>query len=136
MLIQLHTDANRLISVLGGIILALAGWSALADEALEQRVRRYWDARQISDILTYYHLESAALPGGGLTPDKYRLAVGLPVRDVKIQNIKVEGDKAEVQLEGKVEVGALGWVPQTLTDVWILVNGEWYHRTAGFSETH
>jgi hypothetical protein len=136
MLIQLHTDANRLISVLGGVILALVGWSALAGEALEQRVRQYWEARQTSDILTYYRLESATLPGGGLTPDKYHLIMGLPVRDVKIQNIKVEGDKAEAQLEGKVEVGALGWVPQTLTDVWVLVNGEWYHRTSGFPETH
>ncbi|MCC6134673.1 MAG: hypothetical protein IT491_04755 [Gammaproteobacteria bacterium] len=133
MLIQSRIDVNRLVSVLGGIILALTGWTALAaGEVLEQRVRQYWEARQINDILTYYHLESATLPGGKLTPDKYRLAVGLPVRDVKIQNIKVEGDKAEVQLEGKVEVGALGWVPQPLTDVWVLVNGEWYHRTSGF----
>lgn len=132
MLIQSRTDVNKLVSVLGGIILALAGWTALAGEALEQRVRQYWEARQINDILTYYRLESATLPGGKLTPDKYRLAVGLPVRDVKIQNIKVEGDKAEVQFEGKVEVGALGWVPQSLTDVWVLVNGEWYHRTSGF----
>ena len=133
MLIQSRIDVNRLVSVLGGIILALTGWTALAaGEVLEQRVRQYWEARQINDILTYYHLESATLPGGKLTPDKYRLAVGLPVRDVKIQNIKVEGDKADVQLVGKVEVGALGWVPQPLTDVWVLVNGEWYHRTSGF----
>ena len=116
-----------------GIFLALMTEMAIAGQPLEQRVREYWEARQINDIPTYYRLESAALPGGGLTPDKYRAIAGLPVREVKVLNIKVENDRAEVKIEGKIEVGALGWTPQTVTDTWVLVNGEWYRQTPGFS---
>lgn len=115
-----------------GTILILATGIAIAETTLEQRVREYWEARQLNDIPTYYRLESAALPGGGLTPDKYRVILGLPVREVKILNIKVDNDNAEVQIEGKVEIGALGWTPQAMTDSWVLINGEWYHRTPGF----
>lgn len=120
---------------LGGVLLTLTMGGALADATLEQRVREYWEARQINDIPTFYRLEAAALPGGGLTPDQYQRIVGLPVRDVKILQIKVEDGKAEVQIEGKVEVGALGWTPQTTTDSWILVDGQWYRQTPGFTST-
>ena len=132
MRIQWRSKTHQPTLGLFGMILVLIAGIAMAGQTLEQRVREYWEARQINDIPTYYHLESAALPGGGLTPDKYRAIAGLPVREVKILNIKVENDQAEVQIEGKIEVGALGWTPQTVTDTWVLVSGEWYRRTPGF----
>lgn len=133
MRIQWQSKTQQPMLALIGIFLVLMAEMAIAGQPLEQRVREYWEARQINDIPTYYRLESAALPGGGLTPDKYRAIAGLPVREVKILNIKVENDQAEVQIEGKIEVGAIGWTPQTVTDSWILINGEWYRRTPGFS---
>lgn len=100
-----------------------------AGEPLEQRVQRYWLARSINDLPTIYNLESAAQPGGWLTPDQYPQISGLSVRDVRIVETKVEGERALVKLEGKVEVGTLGWMPQPLTEEWILMDGEWYHQT-------
>ncbi len=101
-----------------------------AGEPLEQRVQRYWAARSANDLPTVYSLESAALPDGWLTPDQYQQVSGLPVREVRIVETKVEGERALVKLEGKVEVGALGWVPQPLADEWVLIDGEWYHQTS------
>lgn len=100
-----------------------------AGEPLEQRAQRYWDARSVNDIYTVYSLESAARPGGWLTPDKYKQVGGLPVREVKIAGTQVDGDKAKVTLQGQVAVGTLGWMPQTLTEDWVLIEGEWYHQT-------
>ena len=132
MRIQRCSNTHQPMRVLIGIFLVLMAGMAAAGATLEQRVREYWEARQINDIPTYYRMESATLPGGGLTPDKYRAIAGLPVRDVKILNIKVENDRAEVNIEGKIEVGALGWTPQAVTDNWVLISGEWYRRTPGF----
>lgn len=101
----------------------------IASESLEQRVQRYWAARASNDIQTVYSLESAALPGGWLTPDQHRSLGGLPVRDVKILETRIEGDRAEVKIQGQVGVGSLGWMPQTLGSTWVLINGEWYHQT-------
>ena len=97
-------------------------------EPLAQRVQRYWVARSINDLQTVYHLESAAHPGGWLTPDQYRRIGGLPVREVQILETKVDGDRASVKLQGKIEVGTFGWIQQTLTEQWILLDGEWYHQ--------
>lgn len=135
MRIQLHAKARGSRLGLGGILLTLTMGGALADANLEQRVLEYWKARQINDIPTFYRLEAAALPGGGLTPDQYQRIIGLPVQDVKILQIKVEDDKAEVQIEGQIEVGALGWTPQIATDLWILVDDQWYRQTPGFTGT-
>lgn len=115
--------------LLVGSFLALLGGIAGAADSLEKRILQYWHARQLNDIHTVYHMESAALPKGWLTPDKYRLVMGLPVRDVKIVDIRIDGESAEVKLEGKVEVGTLGWASQTLVDQWVQSEGKWYHRS-------
>lgn len=112
-----------------GLILVILSAPLPAGEPLEQRVQRYWAARAANDLQTVYGLESASLPGGWLTPDQYKLLGGLPVREVKILETKIEGDKAIVKIQGQVAVGALGWTLQTLDDKWALINDEWYHQT-------
>lgn len=112
-----------------GLILAMLANPGIAGEPLEQRVQRYWAARVANDIQTVYSLESAALPGGWLTPDQYKSVGGLPVREVKVLETKIEGDEATAKIQGQVAVGALGWMLQTLEEKWVLVNGEWYHQT-------
>lgn len=120
---------NRWLSLVGLVIALALSNPLIAGEPLEQRVQRYWTARAINDLYTIYHMESAALPGGWLTPDQYQRLVGLPVRDVKILETKIEGDQATVKLQGQIAVGALGWVPQPLDEKWVLINSEWYHQT-------
>lgn len=119
---------RHLFFVLGFVLTLLSG-PLMAGESLDQRVQRYWTARAANDLQTMYSLESAALPGGWLTPDQSGRLRGLPVRDVEILETKIEGDKAAVKIQGRVAVGSLGWMPQTLYDQWVLVNGEWYHQT-------
>ena len=112
-----------------GLILVILSAPLPAGEPLEQRVQRYWAARAANDLQTVYGLESASLPGGWLTPDQYKRLGGLPVRDVKILETKIEGNAAIVKIEGRVAVGTLGWMPQTLDEKWVLINDEWYHQT-------
>ena len=111
-------------------VLLIAPSMVLAEEPLEKRVQQYWNARADNDVHTVYRLESAAQPGGWLTPDQYKRVTGLPVRAIKILNMEVEGDQAKITVQGDVAVGSLGWMPQTLTDEWLRIEGEWYHKTA------
>lgn len=129
---RVRPSGNKILKFLlaaSGPVLAIFSTLLLAGEPLEQRVQRYWAARAANDLQTVYGLESASLPGGWLTPDQYKLLGGLPVREVKILETKIEGDKAIVKIQGQVAVGALGWTLQTLDDKWALINDEWYHQT-------
>lgn len=99
------------------------------EAALRQRVERYWSARQARDVKTIYELESAAQPGGWLKLENAMSLQGLPVRKVKIEEIRIEGEKAATKISGEVNVGTFGWTPQTLQDSWVLLNGQWFHET-------
>lgn len=112
-----------------GLVSALLIGPALGGESLEERVQRYWTARSANDLQTVYNLESGSLPGGGLTPDQYRKLGGLPIRNVEILETRVDGVQAEIKIKGQVAVGSMGWMPQTLRQKWVLINGEWYHQT-------
>ena len=113
----------------GVLALILPIATVVAGEALEERVQSYWTARSINDLHTLYNLESAAQPGGWLTPDQYQRIGGLPVRDVEVVDTKIDGDQAKVTLQGRVAVGSLGWVPQQITQQWIRIDDAWYHQT-------
>lgn len=129
---RIRPSGNKILKFLlaaSGPVLAIFSTLLLAGEPLEQRVQRYWAARAANDLQTVYGLESASLPGGWLTPDQYKRLGGLPVRDVKILETKIEGNAAIVKIEGRVAVGTLGWMPQTLDEKWVLINDEWYHQT-------
>lgn len=122
--------ALTLISVLFVVVDGRAATDSVdAKTALEQRVLKYWTARQTRDVRTQYDLESASLPGGWLTPDKAMALAGLRVKNVKIEDVTIDGDRGKVRLSGNVLVGTLGWVPQTLEDSWVLIDGLWYHET-------
>ncbi len=97
--------------------------------ALEPRVAKYWAARQSRDTRTLYEMESAARPGGWLTPDKAGAVSGLPVRNVKLEEITLDGERASVRLNADVMVGTMGWWKQTLEDAWVFIDGQWYHDT-------
>ena len=129
---RIRPSGNKILKFLlaaSGPVLAIFSTLLLAGEPLEQRVQRYWTARAANDLQTVYGLESASLPGGWLTPDQYKRLGGLPVRDVKILETKIDGNAASVKIEGRVTVGALGWMPQALDEKWVLINDEWYHQT-------
>lgn len=100
-----------------------------AKTALEQRVSKYWWARQTRDVRTVYEMESASLPGGWLTPDKASAVTGLPVQNVQIEEITVDGDKGKVRVKADVMVGNKIWPGLNVDDSWVRVDGEWYHET-------
>ncbi|MBL8252065.1 MAG: hypothetical protein JNJ76_00500 [Candidatus Competibacter sp.] len=99
------------------------------EATLRQRVERYWAARQSRDVRTVYELESAAQPGGWLKLEEAMSLQGLPVRKVKIEEVRIEGEKAKIKISAEVMVGTFGWTPQTTQDPWVLLNGQWFHET-------
>ncbi len=100
------------------------------EAALRQRIERYWAARQSRDVRTLYEMESAAQPGGWLKLENAMSLQGLPVRNVKIEEVRIEGERAMTKISGEVVIGTFGWTPQTLQDPWVLLNGQWFHETA------
>lgn len=112
--------------------LPAAGQPAKPEEleaALRQRAERYWAARQARDVRTLYEMESAAQPGGWLKLEEAMSLQGLPVRKVKIEEVRIEGEKAKIKISAEVMVGTFGWTPQTTQDPWVLLNGQWFHET-------
>lgn len=100
-------------------------------KALRQRAESYWAARQARDVKTVFEMESEARPGGRLKLEHAMSLQGLPLRKTKVGEIKIEGDRAIIDVKADVLVGTLGWMPQTTTlDRWILLDGQWYHETA------
>lgn len=97
--------------------------------ALQERVERYWAARQARDVRTLYDLESAAQPGGWLKLERAMSLQGLPVRKVKIEEVRIEGEKGITRISAEVMIGTMGWMRQTIEDPWVLLNGQWYHET-------
>jgi len=121
------------LMLVSGLFAVMDGYAATdpidVKAALEQRAAQYWAAREARDVRTQYDLESASRPGGWLTPDKAMAIAGLRVKNVKIEEITIDGDRGKVRLKGNVLVGTLGWVPQTLEETWVLIDGQWYHET-------
>lgn len=109
-----------------------AAQPANAEEAttvLRQRVERYWAARQSRDLSTIYSLESAAQPGGWLKLENAMSLLGVPIRRLKIESIEIEGEQAKAKVNAEVNIGTFGWTPQSITDPWVLINGQWFHET-------
>ena len=99
-------------------------------KVLKERVDRYWEARQARDVRTLYDLESAARPGGWLKLENAMSLQGLPVRKVKVEEVKIEGEKGFTRISAEVSIGTLRWIRQTIEDPWILLDGQWYHETS------
>jgi len=97
--------------------------------ALQERVERYWAARQARDVRTMYELESAAQPGGWLKLEQAMSIQGLPVRKVKVEEVRIEGEKGMTRISAEVMIGTIGWMRQSIEDPWVLLNGQWYHET-------
>lgn len=98
-------------------------------KSLRERVERYWEARQSRDVRTLYELESASRPGGWLKLEHAMALQGLPVRKVKIDEVRIEGEKGITRVSGEAMIGTIGWTQQTITDPWVLLDGQWYHET-------
>ena len=97
--------------------------------ALQERVERYWAARQARDVRTLYELESAARPGGWLKLEQAMSLQGLPVRKVKVEEVRIEGEKGITRISAEVMIGTMGWMRQAIEDPWVLLDGQWYHET-------
>ena len=54
---------------------------------------------------------------------------GLPVRKVRVEAVNIEAGQGKARISGEVLIGTMGWVPQTLEQTWVLIDGQWYHGT-------
>lgn len=98
---------------------------------LDERIKAYWAAREAGDEKTMYGMESAALPGGWLTPVvAAERGTGLSVSNAEIGKPAVQGDHAQVDVTAEVRVPAFRKpMRTTTTDKWIRIDGVWYHET-------
>ena len=115
-----------------GVAAPAIGQAASPDElraALQERVERYWAARQARDVRTLYELESAARPGGWLKLENAMSLQGLPVRKVKVEEVRIEGEKGITRINAEVMIGTIGWMSSSIEDPWVLLDGQWYHET-------
>lgn len=124
--------AQAAISEQPGTVPPAAGSTVPPEQlkALRERVERYWEARQSRDVKTLYELESAARPGGWLKLEHAMALQGLPVRKAKIDEVRIEGEKGITRVSAEVMIGTIGWTKQTITDPWVLLEGQWYHETS------
>ncbi|MBK7983788.1 MAG: hypothetical protein IPP10_04015 [Candidatus Competibacteraceae bacterium] len=115
-----------------GAVPPAAGSTAPSEQlkALRERIERYWEARQSRDVKTLYELESASRPGGWLKLEHAMGLQGMPVRKVKVEDARIEGDKGITRISAEVMIGTIGWTKQTIADSWVLLDGQWYHETS------
>ena len=123
-------DTYRIV----GVLLILACTSALtafaqSSEALEQRVRTYWDAKVSGDAVLAYEYE--AVKAKGTVPlSKYVRGTGnLIYEEVAVLNVEtIAAGQATVLLQMKILVpGMLEPITTKTKDTWIEIGGEWYH---------
>lgn len=99
-----------------------------ANASLLERATQYWEARELNDLHTAYALESAALPGGWLTP-MIMSRQGLAMRNVTLELVELSDDLAQFRVNANVEIGSMGFMPQEAMDFWIKIDNRWYRRT-------
>ncbi|HDL08579.1 MAG TPA: hypothetical protein ENG35_07585 [Desulfobacteraceae bacterium] len=105
-----------------------------SQEMLLKRAMEYWNARSLNDLATAYKMESAALPGGWLRPfDMAAFGAGLKLLKVEVTDAVVEGKKGVVTVKADVQVLSMRgpgiFHGSTTKDQWIMIDGEWYHKT-------
>lgn len=123
-----------LFSAMTGCAHFLPGHGMSSEEMLLKRAREYWNARLLNDLATAYKMESAALPGGWLKPfDMAAFGAGLKLLKVEVTDAVVEGEKGIVTVKADVRVlsmrGMGSFHGSTTKDQWVMIDGEWYHKT-------
>jgi len=112
-----------------GAALFLAG-GCQREVPLEERVKAYWDARVAGDFQAAFRLEE---PGTGVNEKEYllRMAKGnILFRSYQTGEVSItERDKAQVRLTLKYAIpGAPTPFESKLSDPWVKVDRQWYHR--------
>lgn len=102
------------------------------EQALTERVNKYWTAVKLRDIATLYPLEADSVDGSLTAADaKKKYNSKTAVLGYKIRNITIDGENALVALDTE------NLLPQfhkpfthIIMDRWVLIDGEWYHKLA------
>lgn len=121
--------------ILGMLVLCLGGCSGNPEKTPEQalvgRAQAYWEAGKLRDFATVYRLESDALDGK-LRPDQaQRTAPQSRLLSYEFKHIQIHDKEAEIEVVGKFSLPQLHQPFTSITvDHWILIDGQWYHRTS------
>jgi|GEM_PF-2647269 len=126
------------LSVLGMLVICLGGCAGTPaktpektpEQALVERAHTYWDAAKLRDMSTVYHMESGALDGK-LTADALQSQVSkASLLSYEFKHIQIHDKDAEIEVDAKHYLPPMH-KPITIigTDHWMLIDGQWYHRT-------
>ncbi len=100
------------------------------DPALKDRVTRYWDATKARDYATLYRMESATVEGTMTAANAPHRTVLSELLSYEIKGMDVRDSDADVNVLGTFKLPQMKLpFTQTITSRWVLIDGEWYHRT-------
>lgn len=137
---------SRRFSVLAAItcclvVLSLAGCAPKEtlknrsdEDVLRERVMAYWNFRIKGEYdKSYYYEDPFFRKKVGLVDYIQHTGKAIKTKSVKIENVKIVGDNAEVELMTTIRVNvpdkelSRALLPRTLTDRWVSADGIWYH---------
>lgn len=100
------------------------------DPALRDRVTRYLDATKARDYATLFRMESATVEGTMTAANAPHRAVSSELLSFEIKGMDVRDGDADVSVLGTFQLPQMKLpFTQMMTSRWVLIDGEWYHRT-------
>lgn len=134
------TDAQAAkIYLLICLLAVTAGLSACAglqqktsEERLLLRARAYWAAVVAGDTVSAYPYEEVSKTGAQPISAYVRKA-GLIYKSADVTGVKIEGDRATVDVKVAYIIPAMGShvFNADTKDVWLIMDGDWYHHSEG-----
>lgn len=103
---------------------------AALDPALKDRVTRYLDATKARDYATLFRMESGMVEGTMTAANAPHRTVRSDLLSFEIKEMDVRDSDADVKVLGTFQLPQMKLpFTQTITSRWVLIDGEWYHRT-------
>jgi hypothetical protein len=125
---MVRSPVRSLAAVFVAIALLVA-IGCVQEEPLEQRVEKYWKARQARDAVTAYRYEHPETRGEEAEYGA-KIATGpLAISGVEIAKVEIDGESARVTVRMTYRHALMSRdVKAPIVDVWERHDGRWYHK--------
>ncbi len=128
---------NRKIAFIACALTLTACLSACAglqqktsEERLLLRAKAYWAAIASGDTVSAYPYEEVAKKGT-IPISAYVRRAGLIYKSAEVTGVKIDGDRAAVDVKIAYIIPAMGShvFNMTFNDIWLVIDGDWYHHS-------
>ncbi|MGQ9500248.1 MAG: hypothetical protein ACUVQ6_07920 [Dissulfurimicrobium sp.] len=121
------------ILVITPVLSACAGLQQkTSEERLLARAKAYWAAMVAGDTVSAYQYEEVSKTGAQPI-SAYVRRVGVIYKSADVTGVKIEGDRAVVDVKMSYLIPAMGShvFNSDTKDVWLIMDGDWYHHAEG-----